>query len=362
MELRINLDDRPISSHQKAAIKECLGSILNNDWDNLYAFSSVAANQLKTSHTYRSVNHLHREMITKSESHESQGSKWDSFIHDLKSCGEGTGTLRFFRETLTQGELDQLSCLNLRNDSAIASLGSCFATNISRYLGQVGFEKVFSLRLEEAVASPRTLLTYLSTDELHAGTDDPTKFEERFSVRSHNLPDLVGDLELIVLTLGVGWDLVDSHGKLISDTSQAGRLLRRGFAKFRYDSVEEQKNRIVRALRLLKAWNPCLTIVVSLSPIPLSGFFSNDYHVVRANTVSKASLALAIEQAQQEERFIYLPSYEWVTLARPAVTDVVSFGEDSTTRHPKNLVVAEICDAFISLCRDSSTKSVCDNT
>ena len=196
-------------------------------------------------------------------------------------------------------------------------------------------------------------MSYFCIDEAKASTNDLAKFEERFSVKSQRLSELVRRLDLMILTFGVGWDLLDPSGKLIADINGVTKLLKSGCAEFRCDSVEDQKNSIVMVLRQLKRWNPNLTVVTTLSPVPLSGFYSNEYHVTRANTISKASLALAVEAAQREKEFIYFPSYEWITQVRSAVTNTVSYGEDGTTRHPKNPIISEICDSFLSLCRET---------
>ena len=107
MELRINLGERPISSSQKEAITECLESILNNDWDNLLAYASIASNQLKTNQMFRSVNRLHRELSLGDQSRKSNFTKWDSHISNLKS--RSGSALDFFKETMRQEEVDRLS-------------------------------------------------------------------------------------------------------------------------------------------------------------------------------------------------------------------------------------------------------------
>ena len=70
-----------------------------------------------------------------------------------------------------------------------------------------------------------------------------------------------------------------------------------------------------RFLDVIRAHNPDLQLIVSVSPIPfLATGRADKYHVVAANCLSKAVLRVAAEEiVKRNEGVYYFPSYELVT-------------------------------------------------
>lgn len=105
-------------------------------------------------------------------------------------------------------------------------------------------------------------------------------------------------------------------------------------------SVEENVQNLERFYELLRGANPQLRLVVTLSPVPLRATF-RDMSCVSANTVSKAILRVAIDEfCRSHPEVIYFPAYEIVQHLEPK-----PFLKDN--RHVKPKVVDRIMRTFI---------------
>jgi hypothetical protein len=80
-------------------------------------------------------------------------------------------------------------------------------------------------------------------------------------------------------------------------------------------SVEDNVTDLVRMTEILRAHNPRVQIICTLSPVPLHATFRGDeQHIVTANAHSKAILRVAAEEyAKRCPGVFYFPAYEVVT-------------------------------------------------
>ena len=225
-------------------------------------------------------------------------------------------------------------------------MGSCFATNLAKHLKEIGFKNAYTLRVEEAVNSPRLIDMYLNPDRVPSHQKDA--WDGRFGVESKEIIDIIPKIDIFILTFGVGFDLVDNDDNLCLDLDSIKEKLRIGALKFRNPEVREQSNYICSCIESIRHHNSHAPILVTLSPVPLSGFFGPK-NVIRANSISKANLLLAIESARSKSNFIYIPTYEIVTSLAPILFKEKIWGEDGTSRHPNNKLIKSICNSFAKL-------------
>lgn len=120
--------------------------------------------------------------------------------------------------------------------------------------------------------------------------------------------------EVFIMTLGLTevWEHAPS-GAVLSGILMSSSLV--PFLRRRTLRFEENLDYLQRFSDLLKAHNPGVQIIVSVSPVPLIATHrAEDTHVITANCYSKAVLRAVAEQLSADNEHIhYFPSYEVVT-------------------------------------------------
>jgi GSCFA family protein len=76
--------------------------------------------------------------------------------------------------------------------------------------------------------------------------------------------------------------------------------------------VEDVHADLLAFLRALRAVNPGVKVILTVSPVALAAT-ANDKHVLLANTLSKATLRIAAERLSREQGVAYFPAYEIIT-------------------------------------------------
>ncbi len=272
----------------------------------------------------------------------------------------------------------------MSKDTPIGSAGSCFAMEIAKVLQKEGFNYVISELgenpQEEAIidgyqlGSKRAL--YSSNFGILFNTPSLRQIAEkafgereftRYLVEAENglyldpyrenvyfksqenyqrdypkhvaaIQHTLMNSEVFVFTAGLNecWELVD--GTVIS------RNPRNGFfhlMKHRVLTVEENVNNIISFFDMVKKRNPKFKLVLTLSPIPLLATGrADEYHILEANTHSKAVLRVALDEVvKYHEDIFYLPSYELVTECMPS-----AWKEDH--RHVTDETVGKVIGMF----------------
>lgn len=341
----IDTGNANISKQQADLINTVSTSILEGRLDQ----AQLLLNSLNSSAPFRSVNHIHNQLYRETGEHKKETrSIWDKDIESFKKSS--LWIQDFFDKCFDQIEKDKIKNIKIVEQSSIASVGSCFATNFSKHLRKIGFQNIHTLRVEEAVNSPRLIDLYLNPEKIDK--KDIDFWNERFSVSSQNIIESISNLDILILTFGVGFDFIDREKNLVINPNNISERIRNNEVYLQSPSVEEQADYISSCLKKISSVNPNLPVFVTLSPVPLSGFHGT-HHVSIANTLSKSSLALAIHKAKETTPFIYLPIYEIVTSLAEIVTNEPVWGEDGTTRHPKSHLVELICRSFVDYIKSS---------
>lgn len=252
-----------------------------------------------------------------------------------------------FNLILSDKDLSVIKKIRLNKESEIASIGSCFARNISNQFMSLGYSNMYTVGIEENANSPRLLNTiYLNSNFM----GDPEKnFDQRVGFKSEYFAKLVKRLDLLIITFGVGFDLVNSKtNEIVNDLKNVSQSIKSGEYIFRFPTIQEQSNYISSSINNIRKINSNLPIFVTVSPVPLSGYIG-DNHVFTANTISKSNLILSVQEAKKLANFIYIPTYELITSIAPAVMNGNLWGDAMTKRHPNKNLVKGICNAFIGL-------------
>ena len=248
---------------------------------------------------------------------------------------------------------------SLTRDTRIATAGSCFAQHIGTHLRSAGCQVLdaepapaampdsvakafgygqFSARYGNIYTAGQ-LLDLLR--EVRSGTVDPGcvwenagRYHDAFRptvepggldsaaevllLRQHHLARVAQMLEqtdLLIFTLGLTETWVDrTTGRafpvcpgIVAGAFDAARhvLLNQSHAQI--------MDNLAKCLDLLKSFNPGMTLLLTVSPVPLTATASGD-HVLNATSWSKATLrAAAGECAAAHPAVDYMPAYELIT-------------------------------------------------
>lgn len=330
--------ERSLQDSQKALIRACIKSILTGRFDQL----KLLISQTEPSNGLKRTNKVHDTLCR--EKSDLNLSVWDKQISELEQSVNWIHSA--LCAIMIENDLEKIRSAGISKSSNIASLGSCFATNISKHFRSLQYQNTYTLRVEEAVNSPRLIDMYFNPQKVPL--NQRTQWDSRFGVESKYIIDIIPKIDLFILTFGVGWDIVDEKNNICLSLDSLKSRLSTGELKFLSPELNEQSSYISSCIESIRALNSSAQVLVTLSPVPLSGFFG-EKHVFRANSISKSSLLLAIEHARSKSDFVYVPTYEIVTSLAPILFKNQVWGEDGTTRHPNNDLIRAICEAFTRL-------------
>ncbi|MDP6897149.1 MAG: GSCFA domain-containing protein, partial [Rhodospirillales bacterium] len=148
------------------------------------------------------------------------------------------------------------------------------------------------------------------------------------------------EVEVFILTLGLNecWEFIPD-GSVISRGPKTSHHF--ALSRHRVLSVDENLACLQRFLDVVRAHNPALKLIVTVSPVPLLATgLADDTHVIAANGHSKAVLRTAAEELRRRNDGVYyFPSYEMVSYC-------LNDPWEDDTRHVKRAAVAQIMTAF----------------
>jgi len=244
----------------------------------------------------------------------------------------------------------------ISKDTYITAFGSCFAAEVTRFLLANGY-RVFGddLRLDAHVirsgegivntAAVRQQFEWAFDGRAPVsavwhdkdGAQVPVSAEIREATRG-----IFEKTDVFILTLGLSEVWCD---KITGDVFWRA-VPREHFDParhgFRVLGAEENRQNLTAIYRKIRTHRPEARIVLTLSPVPLAATF-RPVSCVTANSVSKASLRIAIDEVVREfsadDRLHYFPSYEMVTsfIDNPMGPDL---------RHPRRETVDAIMETF----------------
>ncbi len=259
----------------------------------------------------------------------------------------------FWRTGMTQIDLgnelfQSLSELQFTDENIkIASVGSCFAQHVGRWLISNGFkfsQSDLDTQRESSFAfgniyTPKCLLQWLNYDQ-----DDQLRFTVYFNKDTQRYHDLLrptvhengflseealiaarhdakGELyhtikncDVLIFTLGLteAWKDIDDVFYPSCPGVISGEF-DKSIYKFHEFHYEELVSDIVKIKNILADINPKLNIVLTVSPVPLTAT-ATQKHILIANQYSKSTLrSVAGFLSTNDTSFNYFPSYEIIT-------------------------------------------------
>ena len=270
------------------------------------------------------------------------------------------------------------------------SAGSCFASNVRRYLEAGGFDytvtegphpmwpesaeapyyEAFSARygniytvrqmvqliqraqgtfrpVEEFWVDGETLIDPFRPGLLHRARS-VDEFRALTAQHLRAVLRAITESTVFVFTLGLTEAWVSSADGAVFPAcpgTVAGTFdpARHAFVNF---DANEVRTDLVKMVDLMRSINPSLRIVLTVSPVPLVAT-ATDQHVLTATTYSKAVLRVAAEEAVRLRPDVhYFPAFELVTASQDP-----GGAFEADLRSVREPVVASVMDAFFtSLC------------
>jgi hypothetical protein len=147
--------------------------------------------------------------------------------------------------------------------------------------------------------------------------------------------------ELFIFTLGMSevWQYkVDGSAMAMEPKSVPAFLVNK-----RILTAQDTTDELERALQVLRAHNPRLKLLLTVSPVPLHATFrGDDMHVVTANCYSKSALRAAADELcrRHPDHVYYFPAYEKIMYCTPD-----AWTEDG--RHPTDRAVVGVMELFL---------------
>ena len=239
----------------------------------------------------------------------------------------------------------------------ITAFGSCFASNITKYLSSIGYNlssnrdpDIYISRMGDGLVNSHSILGQFEwalenkkqpEDMWHGFKAEGFGYDEDIRLRTR---DIFMQTEFFIITIGISeiWYDEPTGGvfwrAVPMDRFDATRH------KFRVSSVDETKANIAEIYRLIRKHAPDAKVLFTLSPIPAAATFRG-VSCITASTVSKAIIRSAMDEyvRSMPEEFnkslFYFPAYEMLMNAfiNPWREDV---------RHPRAYVIESIMKSF----------------
>jgi hypothetical protein len=248
----------------------------------------------------------------------------------------------------------------------ILAFGSCFAANIARHLGDAGFnligadekekdeqnESIWTVACNEGIVNTFTIRQLTEWIYNNKAPKQPLwkekqskqlyAFSEPHRLRTRKLFDTA---EVFIITLGLSEVWYDKSNGEVFSASIPRKVFDEQKYGFRLSTVSENVENLTTTYGLIRKHSPNARILFTLSPVPLLATF-RPISCISANTVSKATLRVAVDELCRnnhfDERLHYWPSYE---LVMEGFRD--SFANDN--RHVRKEVLAFIMLLFEQL-------------
>jgi hypothetical protein len=238
----------------------------------------------------------------------------------------------------------------------ITAFGSCFAAEVTKFLAAEGYDvfgrnlKLNSLvvRCGEGIVNSAAIaqqFEWAYNDKApqsqiwHDKSGESVEVSEAVKTSTRDIFDRT---DVFIFTLGLSEVWYDkTTGEIFwrAIPNQQHDPQRHGF---RVLGTEENRANLVRVYEIIRKHRPEAEIIFTLSPVPLAATF-RPISCITANSVSKASLRVAIDEVMREfetdPRLHYFPSYEIATVYLEN-----AFGADM--RHPRPETVNFIMQTF----------------
>lgn len=235
----------------------------------------------------------------------------------------------------------------------VSALGSCFAGHVAQRLENRNvpvFYKPIGEDINNTYAN-RHLVDWISngpttpwTEELEKiyGAGERSEFLDRFS-----------NTDVFIFTLGVApaWFSRETGAFVLAHGGSSEDKLLPKTCVFRTTTVQENAENLRAIKAALRKLSPDARFVITVSPVPLLGTYERGSAVV-ADTLSKATLRLALEEVLQDDdpKTHYWPSFEivrWLGAHLTSDHPPVFGADDGYSRHVSVWLVDLIMKLFI---------------
>ena len=110
--------------------------------------------------------------------------------------------------------------------------------------------------------------------------------------------------------------------------------------EFHVQTADECVTDLEKIYKIIKQFNPDISIIISVSPVPLFATFRQDVDPITANMLSKSTLRVAAEQfSNNHDNVYYFPAYE-------ILTTVMKNPYEDDNRHIRQESIREMMDIF----------------
>ncbi|MCA0971588.1 GSCFA domain-containing protein [Halobacillus litoralis] len=286
---------------------------------------------------------------------------------------------RFYPKTenFSQGFLhspESPSDFEIKKSSKIASMGSCFATEIKNWLKFNGYHYMESVKGQAGYAGSaayhKVFNTYSMLQELKRayGQFDPKdvvwefekdgasilkdpyrrsiawesfdKMELELEQHKKNVTEVFSKCDFLILTVGQPEVWYNSDDGYVYSQIPPTEVFDPEKHKWKKTTYGENLDNLEEIYSLFKKMNPSGKIIISLSPVPLNATFQKKNSII-ANSENKSMLRCVISDfvANHSNSVSYFPSYEIVTQLEKE-----PYTEDM--RHVKSDTVNNIMEFF----------------
>lgn len=258
----------------------------------------------------------------------------------------------------------------IEKTTQITAFGSCFAANISNWLSERNFRvlnkaddatRAYVVTMGEGMVNSFVIRQQFEWAWENKVFDQPLwhgykaeefGYDEAVRQETRRIFD---ETEVFILTFGLSEVWYDEPTGNVFWRTIPKDVYDPARHKFRLSTVEENRENIRAIYDLIRRYRPDAKVIVTLSPVPLIATF-RDVSCITANSVSKATLRVAVDEVVREVReeghLFYWPSYE-------LVTDVFRSPYRGDRRHVRPVVLNYIMRLFeTAWCQDSAVSEV----
>ncbi|MEL0106305.1 MAG: GSCFA domain-containing protein [Rhodospirillaceae bacterium] len=195
-----------------------------------------------------------------------------------------------------------------------ANWGIMFNTPSFRQLAEkaFGLRKMPRLLFEQEIDADRKLFGDPFREGVYFGSQEA--FDANQEKHNAAAREAFLKCEVFIITLGLNecWELI-SDGTVLSRSPRNEEMM--GLVSPKVLTVQENIDNVQTFINILREHNPGIKIIISVSPIPfVATVRSQAFHVIEANTHSKAVLRVAADELVRTNNDVYyFPSYELVT-------------------------------------------------
>ncbi|MDR2854073.1 MAG: GSCFA domain-containing protein, partial [Prevotellaceae bacterium] len=250
-----------------------------------------------------------------------------------------------------------LSINKINHQHTIVSFGSCFAANIGQKLQQLYFQadiNPFGVQynplsvfqsverlLENKIFAENELFEHKSLyhSALHDSSFSDISAEktlQNINDRYLKAVEKLQNADFLFVTFGTAWVFEQKEsGNIVSNCH---KLPAENFVRRRL-TVAEIVEKYTELIKKLKALNPKLSIVLTVSPVR---HFKDGAH---ENNVSKSTLLLAVDTLQKDFDFVsYFPAYE---IVMDELRDYRFYAADML--HPSEVAIDYVFQRFVEV-------------